>query len=121
MKIYISGAIHLQPAAGERFFREYEKFVTTRGHIAVVPHDIKAYHPNPRKDCPPSYSEQRGHTAACWLRGDFIELLKCDALLMIGTWENSVGAQREHSLACWSGIPIFYSVDTIPNREGYGF
>jgi uncharacterized protein DUF4406 len=117
VKIYISGAIHLQAEAGERFFRRAAERVRIRGHEAVVPHDLSAYHPDAETKCPPSYSEHDGHSAACWLRGDFIELLQCDAILMIGAWQNSVGAGREHDLACWTGMPIYYFADAIPEER----
>lgn len=113
MKVYISGAIHKHEGA-ERFFRRAAERVKIRGHHPVVPQDIAAYHPDPEQECPPSYAEGNGHSSACWLRGDFIELLQCDAIVMIGNWHSSVGAQREHSVACWSGIPIYYFVDALP-------
>lgn len=115
MKVYISGHILRGGPNAEQLFREHAEKVRSFGHEPVVPHDIAAYHPNKFKDCPLSYSEGNGHSAACWLRGDFIVLLECDAILMIGKWESSVGAQREHSLACWSGIPIFYGLSDVPD------
>jgi hypothetical protein len=116
MRVYISGAIHLRPQAAERFFRQYAVQVSLAGHEPVVPHDIKAAHANPDDECAPAYSQHDGHTAACWMLGDLRALLQCNALLMIGNWEDSVGAEREHSVACWTGIPIYYSIDTLPRR-----
>jgi uncharacterized protein DUF4406 len=117
LRVYISGHINLEPVETKRMFGWYSKLISLRGLIPVNPHDIKAYHPDTDKPCPRSYSEGNGHSSACWLRGDFIELLKCDAIFMLGDWESSVGAQREHSVAAWTGIPIHYDVNTLPDRR----
>lgn len=125
MKIYISGGIHGLPKdAQEKFFRKRAEEVRLRGHEPVVPHDIPPYHPDEDDDCPPAYSFGGNHSAACHLRGDIIELLVCDAILMIGAWQHSVGAVREHDIACWTGIPVFYKIDevpVIPRADGYTY
>lgn len=111
MKIYISGHIALNREKAERFFRQHAARVTTRGHSAVVPQDIE---PDHRADvdgeCPKAYTP----SAACHLRADFRALLDCDGILMIGDWHSSVGATREHDVAMWAGLQIFYAVESIP-------
>lgn len=119
MRIYLSGAMHGQKDQGERLFRLYAKLIMDRGHDPIVPSDIAAVHPNRHAPCPPAYSSGNGHSAACWMRGDLIELLGCDAILMVGQWHNSVGAEREHAVACWTGIQIYYAVEMVPNRSGF--
>lgn len=127
MRIYISGNIHNQPIGadgrrGSDVFRAAAKRVEELGHRAVVPHDIPAYHGShaePYEEfgadaCPPAYSP----SAACYMRGDLAVLLQCDAMLMVGDWEHSVGAEREHSVACWTGIPVYYSIPTLPDARG---
>jgi hypothetical protein len=122
MKIYISGAIHNQPPGsgggrGEDAFRNVANLVSQLGHIPVVPHDIPPNHSShilETTECPPAYSP----SAACYMRGDLIEMLaNCDAILMIGEWQHSVGAQREHSVACWTGMPIFYDARELPDNR----
>lgn len=119
MKIYISGGIHgYPPEVQEKFFREQAERLQIRGWDAVVPHDIPAYHPNPETRCPRSYASGNGHSAACWLRGDLIEMLKCDAVVMVGEWERSVGAALvEHHTACAAGIPIYYGMECVPDLK----
>jgi len=131
MKIYISGAIHNQPTGsgggrGEDGFRNVASLVSQLGHIPVVPHDIPPNHSShmaPGQDgaelsCPPAYSP----SAACYMRGDLIEMLaNCDAVLMIGEWQHSVGAQREHCVACWTGMPIFYDARELPDNRPMAF
>lgn len=120
MKIYISGSIHGQPDEGAAKFRQVAERVAAFGHVAVVPHDIPAIHGDhePGEGCPPAYSKG----AACYMRGDLATMLKhCDAVLMIGEWHHSVGAQREHSVACWTGMPIYYSVNALPDNRPVNF
>lgn len=115
MKIYISGGMHgLPKAEQEEFFRTEAERVELRGWKSVVPHDIPPDHRSHRADpdnCPRSYSPG----SACFMRGDLIELLRCDAILMIGAWHESVGAPREHDVAIWTGIPIYYRLEDVPD------
>lgn len=47
-----------------------------------------------------------------WLDGDLELLRRSDALLLVGGWEQSSGATREHQVAVELGLPIFY--DSAP-------
>jgi len=47
-----------------------------------------------------------------------IWLEDCDAILMTGRWEDSLGCQAELQRAIELGMPIFYGIEEIP-REGY--
>lgn len=56
-----------------------------------------------------------------WLDGDLVILERCDAICMMDGWENSQGAQVEHSRAVELGMPIYYEADNVPvlgDKEG---
>jgi hypothetical protein len=44
-----------------------------------------------------------------WLAGDLELLRRSDAVLMVGQWQQSVGASAEHAAAGLLKLPIFYS------------
>lgn len=114
MKIYISGPISGHEDLNLPDFRSAATGLEGLGHKPVVPHDILPWvHDG---ECPPSYTRDDHHTAACYLRGDMVELLQCDGILMLLGWEASVGARLEHSVASHCGIPIYYMIP-----EGAGF
>ena len=115
-KIYISGAMYgLPKEQQEAFFRNEAERVQLRGWHSVVPHDILPDHRSHDHigDCPRAYSPG----ASCFLRGDLEAMLKCDAVLMIGEWHESVGAPREHDVAIWTGIKIYYRAEDVPYLE----
>lgn len=113
MKIYISGPMAGRQVHNRNSFKAVADKLSAIGHEPISPLDISADHRShgDKGKCPPGYSPG----VACFLRNDFRVLLDCDAILMILDWENSVGAQREHSIACWSGIKIYYSWKEVPN------
>lgn len=39
---------------------------------------------------------------------DIIAISTCEGIYMLKGWEKSTGAQAEHAMAIWMGIPIFY-------------
>lgn len=43
-----------------------------------------------------------------FMAGDFDMIRRCDAIVMMTGWENSPGANREHSLALLLRIPVYY-------------
>lgn len=45
-----------------------------------------------------------------WLDGDLAILAKCDAVVMVDGWEESMGATIEQQFALDRGIPVFYSL-----------
>lgn len=106
MKIYISGPISNYDEGNLPAFRSAADFVASRGHDPVVPHDISPWlHDG---ECPTAYTHGIDHSAACYLRGDLIEMLSCDALYMLKGWQASVGAMLEHHVAAFCGIQIYY-------------
>lgn len=113
MKVYISGAMAgLDSSSQEKFFRGEAARAELRGWKTVVPHDCPPDHRShdESEPCPRSYSP----SGKCFLRGDLVELLKCDAIVMVGEWHESEGAPREHDVAIWTGIRIYYSVEALP-------
>jgi hypothetical protein len=117
-KVYISGPIAGQPAY-KAVFQSAAQHLRTLGFQVCNPCDVPAW--SHEGECPPSYSadELNVHTAACYLRGDLIALLECDAIFMLSGWENSVGARLEHSVAAHCGIPIYsqYTIDKLIKKQ----
>jgi nucleoside 2-deoxyribosyltransferase len=50
---------------------------------------------------------------AVWLDGDLALLAKCDALMTVENWRESVGAQAEVAFAVTHGIPVFHELDAL--------
>jgi nucleoside 2-deoxyribosyltransferase len=48
-----------------------------------------------------------------WLDGDLAMLDRCDALVTVDNWTDSVGAKVEVSHAIAKGIPVFHSIGTL--------
>ena len=48
-----------------------------------------------------------------WLEGDLELLRRCDAIIMVSGWGNSIGASIEHDEAVSIGLPIFYNIDEL--------
>lgn len=66
--------------------------------------------------CPHANSllmDRFGVTPDTFLKGDLDILAQCDYILMMPEWEKSTGATEERMFAIKSGIPIFYSVETM--------
>lgn len=110
-KLYISGGLHgYDRHERDIFFQSHMAIANQKGWQSVLPQEIAAYHPN-SDPCPRAYSYHDFHSAACWLRGDLIEMLQCDAVWMIGEWQRSVGAALvEHHTACAAGMTVYYTV-----------
>lgn len=112
MKIYVSGPISGYEHGNLPAFRAAQYALTALGHEAVVPHDCP---PTEHEgQCPTGYGQPFSvdysqHTStACFIRGDFSELITCDAAYMLRGWERSVGARAEFDVAAISGLHIFY-------------
>lgn len=48
-----------------------------------------------------------------WLNGDIEIMLRCDAVLTVPNWENSVGAKEEVAIAKLEAIPVFHSLNQL--------
>lgn len=52
-------------------------------------------------------------TARFWLEGTLELMRKCDAVLLMPTWNRSEGARAEKEEATRIGIPVFYEVERL--------
>lgn len=108
--IYISGPyrgkdeadIHLNISLAESIARRLE----THGFGFVCPHANSALFTQGNY-----YAESRD--AELWINTDLKILEACDAILMVGDWENSEGSKREKVHAEKIGLPIFYDIEDI--------
>lgn len=66
------------------------------GFVAICPH-LNTYEFDVGKN---------PHTT--FLVGDFEIIKRCDAVLMLPGWEESMGAYAEHIFAKWLGKPVVY-------------
>lgn len=107
MRVYISGPIAGMPNRNEEAFRQAATYIESLGHKTLVPHDIPAY--MHMGACPPGYAEGDGHSSACWIRNDLIQMLMyCQAIYFLAGWEMSRGARAEHLVGTLSGLQLFY-------------
>lgn len=116
--VYVSVPMAGTEDHGLKMARMIEDVVRSLRGEPVVPHDVTAWPHD--GDCPPGYTISEGHSSACWLRGDLIELLQCDYVVLAPNWEHSVGCRLEASVAMHCGIPLlFFHVDgEIVNSSG---
>jgi len=112
VRIYVSGPISGHEDGNLPLFRSAELALIKLGYSVVVPHDCKPHqHSDP---CPTGYgrpfvtSDDQHTSTACFIRGDFRELLTCDAIYLLRNWECSVGARAEFDIAALSGMKIYY-------------
>lgn len=52
-----------------------------------------------------------------FLAGDLEFIERCDAVLMLPRWEQSVGATGEKKHAECLAIPVYYSIDELPEGK----
>lgn len=74
------------------------------GAAAIVPHANTAHYQNELPD-------------HIWIEGDLCILDRCDAIVMLSTWELSEGAREEKLFAEMMGIPVFEEADVDKIRE----
>jgi len=87
--------------------REVAKELWVEGVSVICPHantdldrDI---------DMPPNgYQDE-----ADWIGGDLVQIIRCDAILMLPGWENSSGAKEELCCAARAGLKIFFDVHAL--------
>jgi hypothetical protein len=58
------------------------------------------------------------HSVQCYMRGDIIEMLTCDAILVMPGWQASAGCRDEVNVAAMCGLAIhFYTTSSeVPRR-----
>jgi len=110
MRIYVAGPYTAptpqEKRANIRRAREAAAEIYRRGHVPFCPHSMTAgfEHDFPDID------------ADVYLDTDLVWLRLCHGILMLPGWEQSNGAQIEHSVAKRSCLRIFYSLEEIPPR-----
>ncbi len=53
-----------------------------------------------------------------WLKGDITMMLRCDAVVTVGDWEGSEGAQAEVFVAKSHGMGVYHSFEDIMGFYG---
>lgn len=99
--VYVSGAYTAptpeQVAENVALAKRIGYLVQDIGHEPLIPH-ISC--PPPRESCP----------RAVWkraMRSCLVQMLRCDAVLMLPNWRESRGARVERWVARRQGIPVF--------------
>lgn len=99
MKLYISGPMNGYPDLNKKAFKVAENLLHFAGYETVNPHDIEPeFGSLTTTDIQPNNFN--------YLRGDLIEMLKCDGVAVIGNTTCSWGATIEIDLAHRVGLPV---------------
>lgn len=111
MRVYISGAISNRPLdeARQQFIDAADQ-LKAAGHESVNPFDVPPAH---GCSCPGTGDTAGAggeHAWECYLRGDLVALLGCDAILLLPGWHRSHGARRELSTATTAGITVWWQI-----------
>ena len=69
----------------------------------------------PHANTRPYFSDAQ--PARFWLEGTLEILRRCDAVVMLPTWEQSEGARAERMEAALLGLPVFDHLDTTALKE----
>lgn len=112
--IYVSGPMSGRENANREAFEAAAKYLSTLPGVQEVwiPHDIAPH--EHEGECPPSYTHNLDHSAACFLREDLVAMLiKCTEVWMLPGWEHSVGARLELQVATACGMPIYFLVNEL--------
>jgi hypothetical protein len=86
-------------------FAKGAQLATTAGFKPCLPIDVKPFS-HGLAPCPPGRAGLDGHTDACHLHADLLELLHCEALLLMDGWAASWGAKLELNVATAVGLRI---------------
>ena len=86
--------------------RFISRMLWLRGFAVICPHLNTAW-----MDGPDLAWEQ-------FMAGDLEMLSRCDAIYMLPGWEDSKGAQIEHSRAIELGVPAYYNLSEVPYETG---
>jgi hypothetical protein len=52
-----------------------------------------------------------------FIEGDLEIIARCDAILMLPGWERSEGSRMEYSRAVELRMPVYLSVEDVPEEE----
>ncbi len=84
----------------EKFIRHAEEAALKlwlEGWAVICPHKNTAH-----------FGGANGIPDSTWLNGDLEILKRCDAIYMLNTWEKSIGAKTELTLAKSYGLEVYY-------------
>lgn len=101
-KIYIAGPMRGIEDLNFPAFNAAAADLRWAGWEVVNPVDINSDPAVPWKTC---------------MERDIIELVTCDAIYMLGGWQNSKGASLEHHIAVELGLDLFYEEDDLDNND----
>lgn len=112
MKVYVSGPI-TGVANYRKIFADATDALVEEGYHVVNPCTTLAC---PDSTCTESATSvnpvHNGHTWSCWLKYDLIDMLTCDAVVVLPGWLESRGAVLEVTTARAVHIPV-YGLDEL--------
>ena len=76
----------------------------SRGYIPFVPHKMTA-----------NWEDDDRFGEGDFMQMDLEWLARCDAILMVAGWKDSKGARIERAWAEGHGLPIWYSIEVVPD------
>lgn len=114
MWIFLSGKLSA-PTVEEEYENVQEAIAVAiklmkKGHIVIIPHLTQYIADHPDCDLPRTYE----FWVDWW---DFAHIRLCDALFLMENWEDSVGALKEVAYATQLGLPMFITLDEVPNHS----
>lgn len=84
--------------------------LVAKGYAAIVPHNNTT-----------AWEFDGRFTHETFMRLDLTILERCDLLVTVDDWKESVGAQREVLWAKDNGIPVYHSLSEVPDVESFQF
>lgn len=114
MKVYIAGPITNMPGQNLIVFEWVARHLRKNGHTPIIPHNIPPL--SHAGECPEAETypgvtigpETDVHGGLCYLRADLVEMLNCEAVVVLPGWSLSRGALVEIATAQSVGIPVTY-------------
>lgn len=108
--VYVAGPIRGYDDGNRSSFYEAGAYIDEYlNWLPIIPHEVPPWRHEGK--CPVDAlpgNEHKPHSDCCYLRGDLVELLACDGIVLLPRWEHSVGARLEFSVASHCGIEVYY-------------
>jgi hypothetical protein len=101
MRVYVAGPYTSCPQGNTHLAMIAGNELLEKGHIPFIPH-LSHY-----------WDEIFPHHYEVWMKIDFAFVEVCEAMLRLPG--QSSGADREVALAEKLGIPVYYSIEEVPN------
>lgn len=115
MRVYVSHAIKGQLPERIALMEQWgaEWVTDVLGAEPLLPRTI-AVLDHEGRPCPQVMEAGAGaeHDWSCYMRADIIEMLKCDAILMMPGWTKSKGATLELYICLQTGIQVIFYEQT---------